>query len=67
MVVIEKLKHNRFQQVTIPKPIELYKQYGLTKSMTAVNYSGDDYLDPNLSKVDVAKLVSREAFEPAET
>lgn len=60
------LKHNKLEQVSIPKPIELYKQFGLSKQLHEHNYSGDEYLDPSSSKVDIANQVSKEAFEKSE-
>lgn len=61
MVIIPTLKHNAFKEVTIPRASELVKAYGLTK--TGQNYSGDDFLNPNASKVDQVAEVAREAFE----
>lgn len=60
MVIIPELKHNRFQEVSIPRPIELYKQYGLTKVVNHDRYSGDEFLSPDQSKVDIAASVAAE-------
>lgn len=63
MRIIPELKHNKFEQVSIPKPATLYKQFGLATSLDSSKYSGDEVLDSSMSKVDMAAAVSREAFE----
>lgn len=64
MRIIPELKHNKFRSVSIPKPIALYKQYGLASKLDSSGYSGDEYLDPSKSKVEAAQEVSQEFFEP---
>ena len=61
MVIIEELKHNSFKEVTIPRPSELVRSYGLTKP--AGKWSGDEFLNPSESKLDQIDRVNKEAFE----
>lgn len=62
MFIVPDLKHNRVQQVEVPRPAELYKRLGFGSA--AGKYSGDETLNPNESKIDQVKRVSEEAFEP---
>lgn len=62
MIVIPSLRHNKTEQVDIPKPVELYKRLGF--GTAAGNYSGDETLSPNESKIDQVKKVADTAFEP---
>lgn len=64
MIILPTLKHNKFEKVDIPRASELVKVYGLTKK--GVNYSGDEYLAPDASKIDNVAEVARDAFEEAE-
>lgn len=63
MVVIPYLRHNKTEQVDIPKPVELYKRLGF--GTAAGNYSGEETMSPNESKIDQVKKVAETAFEPA--
>lgn len=58
MQTIENLKHNKTQQVVVPRPREMYRQYGLTRQLNASKYSGDETLDPNLDKIGAAKAAA---------
>lgn len=62
MVVIPSLRHNKTEQVDIPKPVELYKRLGF--GTAAGSYSGDETLSPHESKIDQVKKVAESAFEP---
>lgn len=59
MVIIEAMKHNRLQQVDIPKPKDLFKQVG-ERVADSGKYSGDEYLDPSKSKVQAAAEIAQE-------
>lgn len=62
MYVIEQLKHNRIQQVDIPSGHDLYKVIGLREASSG-KYSGEEYLNPNKSKVEMAAEVAKEIKE----
>lgn len=57
MYVIPSLKHNRFQQVDIPKPSELFKNNG---ERPGVSYSGDEYVPQDSTKVKEALKVNKD-------
>lgn len=61
MVTVDTLKHNKFRKVSIPKPSELVKAYGLHHPGN--RYSGDEVLNPNENKIDQVSKVAKEAFE----
>lgn len=56
MIVPTELKVNAHKQVKVPTARELYKQYGFAKTVDPTKYTGDEDLDPSLSKVQGAKL-----------
>lgn len=58
MYAIPELKHNRFQQVDIPKPSELFKTTG--GHAVGQSYSGDDYVPQDSTKVAEAAKVNKE-------
>lgn len=58
MVTIPELKHNRFKEVDVPSPAKLYNKYGF--GIGTRKESGEEYLDPSLSKVEIAREVSAE-------
>lgn len=58
MYAIPSLKHNRFQQVDIPKPSVLFKATG--GKATGVSYSGEDYVPQDSSKIEEAMKVNKE-------
>lgn len=58
MYALPGLKHNRFVQVDIPKPSELFKSTG--GKATGVSYSGDEYIPQDSSKVAEAVKVNVE-------
>lgn len=60
MYVIPSLKHNRFQQVDIPKPSELFKNTG---NRPGVSYSGDENVPQDSTKVKEALKVNKEFDE----
>lgn len=59
MIVPRNLKHNALKQVDIPRPRELYAQYGLTKKLDAGKYSGDEAVNPNLDKISGAQVAMK--------
>lgn len=63
MVTIPEMKHNRFKQVDVPEASELYKRYGF--GIGTRKESGEEFLDPSLSKVDMASEVAREVEKVA--
>lgn len=62
MVCISDLKHNCFVHVNIPKPSAMFATG--QRNPDSANYSGDEFIDPGESKVDVANRVGKE-FENA--
>lgn len=58
MFALPGLKHNRFVQVDIPKPSELFKATG--GKATGVSYSGDEYVPQDSNKVEEAVKVNKE-------
>lgn len=62
MYAVEKLRHNRFKVVDIPRTSELYKRFGMTTPKGG--YSGDDFIDPSKSKTDIANDVMKEVNSP---
>lgn len=62
MYVLSSYKHNRFQKVDIPRNSELVRAFGLTRPGS--QYSGDEFVKPNASKIDQVAQVEKEAFEP---
>lgn len=66
MIIVEELKHNKFQDVNIPSGADLFARVG-PRASSGKDYSGDSYLDPTLKKVDCAKQVMEEVnAEPKE-
>lgn len=61
MKVFAPLKHNRFEEVDIAKPSEMYQRVG---SRPGSNYSGDDVL-PDGTKIQTAQSVMKEAAKIA--
>lgn len=61
MVVIEDLKLNTTQQVSIPKPSELFKRFGFNQK--AGNFSGDEYVNVHLNKVEAVQAVEKEVID----
>lgn len=59
MIIIKQLKHNRFENVSIPKAVDLFKRVG-KRVADSQKYSGDEYLSPTLSKVEAANAVMSE-------
>lgn len=53
------LRHNHFKPVDVPKPSTLYRRLGFGTGTE--KSSGDVYLDPSESKVQMAQNVSKEA------
>lgn len=62
MIILEGLKHNQFKEVSIPRPSELVKSYGLTTDSN--KYSGEEFVDPSKSKIESIEEVAQEVFEP---
>lgn len=60
MVIITKLKHNRHQDVNIPRPSQMVASFGLTRP--GKSFSGEEFLDPSLTKIDQVKEVAKNAF-----
>lgn len=58
MYAIPELKHNRFQQVDIPRPSELFKATG--GKAVGQSYSGDEVVPQDSSKVAEAAKVNAE-------
>lgn len=58
MYAIPSLKHNRFQQVDIPSPRELFKATG--GKATGLSYSGDELVPQDSTKVAEAAKVNQE-------
>lgn len=58
MHVIPELKHNRHENVTIPKPAELFKVYGPVN--TGKSFSGDEVVPQDSTKVQEALRVNSE-------
>lgn len=65
MIAPRNLKHNALKQVSVARPRELYAQFGLSKSLDASKYSGDDTLSQNVSKVDAARQVIKDDADAA--
>lgn len=71
MYIIDTLKHNAFKVVDVPSPSDLYKKLGFGRGSDKT--SGEEFLDPSLSKIEQAQAVqkqidadSRAAAESAE-
>lgn len=66
MIIVEELKHNKFQDVNIPSGADLFARIG-PRASSGKDYSGDEYLDPSIGKLDAAKQVLEEVnAEPKE-
>lgn len=61
MYIIDTLKHNAFKEVDVPSPSELYKKLGFGRGSQKT--SGEEFLDPSLSKIQQAQEVQREVDE----
>lgn len=61
MITVDALKLNKFQQVSIPKPSELFARFGLTSKRGT--YSGDDKVPMGQSKVETIAEVQKIAVE----
>lgn len=62
MKVINELKHHRFQNVSIPKPSDLFKEVG-ERAADPGKFSGSEYLDNTKTKVEMAQEVASEVRE----
>lgn len=62
MVVIPDLKHNGFKEVTIPRPSELVRAYGLNRPGT--RFSEDEVIAVDKNKVEQVASIEKEMFEP---
>lgn len=58
MFVITGLRHNAFKVVDVPSPSKLYEKLGFGKGTE--KSSGDEFINPSESKVDMAANVQRE-------
>ena len=58
MFIIQTLRHNAYKAVDIPRASDLYKRYGFGKGTE--KSSGEEFLDPSLSKVDMAASVQKD-------
>lgn len=61
MITLSKLKLNNFEEVTIPKPKELFARFGYTSKSGGM--SGDLHLKTNQSKVEAVAEVEKEILE----
>lgn len=65
MIIVEELKHNKFQDVNIPSGADLFARVG-PRASSDRDYSGEEYLDPSIGKIDAAKMVLDESMtQPA--
>lgn len=66
MIIIRELKHNKFEQVNVPSGRDLFARVGPRQS-SGKDYSGDEYIDPSLTKVQAAQsVVTDPELKPAE-
>ena len=63
MHAIPSLKTNKFQDVQIPPASVLFSRLGSQSTGTLSKPSGEEFLDPGMRKVDVAKKVEQEMCE----
>lgn len=60
MVTVPKLKVNKFVEVSVPKPSELFARFGFSKKTGS--YSGDEHALPKGSKVEQCAQVEKIAI-----
>ena len=53
------MRHNRLKKVDVPKPSQLYARLGYTMT-NGEKTSGEEFLDPELNKVQMAQNVAKE-------
>lgn len=58
MFVVDTLRHNRFKEVDVPSPSELYKKLGFGRGTE--KSSGQEFLNPEQNKIDQAAAVQSE-------
>lgn len=63
MIILGSLKHNKFEQIDIPKGADLFARVGQRVAPLS-QYSGEDVLSPSVSKIDAVKSVINEDVEP---
>lgn len=59
MIIIDELKHNKFENVSVPKAGDLFARVG-PRAAASTDYSGEDFLDPSASKLDIVKNISKD-------
>lgn len=58
MFIVTGLRHNHFQKVDVPSPSKLYEKLGFGKGTQ--KSSGEEFVDPSESKVQMARKVQSE-------
>lgn len=58
MFVVDTLRHNRFKEVDVPSPSQLYQKLGFGRGTE--KSSGEEFLNPEQSKIDQAAAVQKE-------
>lgn len=64
MYTIDSLKINKFQEVAIPSPKELFERFGITNRKGS--YTGDEKAPLPESKINTVAKVQKEAIAPEE-
>lgn len=61
MITVDLLKLNKFKEVSIPSPAELFARFGFNSKKGS--YSGDDKVPTSQSKVEACKEVEKLAID----